>query len=182
MHGSTKKSLVSGLVIVAITLAVPLSRSTSESSALLVSVPDRSIRQMHDADLHPSPFWTSARGMVSLYSSRAAVGNWICPRIEGRTRQPLCRRFSGQVVAACGEDDGLLIVLSDGDIHRVNYALISDDGRFVPLYHQSQYLKLVDAWLPKSTCISDARLPVIFAVSSESTLMRFDTTNWQNLD
>lgn len=182
MRKSTKRSLVTGLAILAIAVAVPLSRSALESSALLVSVPDRSLRQIQDADLHPSPFWTSETREVSLFSSHTEVGNWICPRVHGNTRQPLCRRFGGQVVATCGEDDELLIVLSNGDIHRVNYALLSGDGRFTPLYHQSLDLELVEAWLPISTCNDDAKLPVIFAVSSDRALMQFDTLNWKILD
>jgi hypothetical protein len=174
--------LVSGLAIVTIALMVPLSRSVSEPGVSSGSVPESSIRQIRDADLLQLPLWESARGEVSLYASRAEVGNWICPRIDGNARQPLCRRFSSQAVAACSEGDELLIVLSDGDIHRVNYALINADGRFLPVYHHPAKLDLVDAWLPAAICIGDTGLPEIFAVNRDSTLLRFDRLMWRRLD
>jgi hypothetical protein len=161
------------------------------TTALLQSSPDNdatpaadtssSIRRISDNEMLMSPLWTSPGQELALFASRVDGGQWICPRIAGGTRQPLCRRFGGEAVAVCGEGSEILIVLSDGDIHQVDYALIGKNGQFMPVYHHPNALELVDAWLPGAACPAGPDLPEILAINRESTLMRFNRTTWRPL-
>jgi hypothetical protein len=142
----------------------------------------QSIRRIVVSDLDAGPIWSSPEQKLALFGGHVDGAYWVCPRIDGRARQPLCRRFSGTVVAICDQGEEILMVLSDGDIHRVDYALIDADGQFKPVYHHSDVLDLVDAWLPGSTCASGDPLPQILALNRDSTLLHFDRRTWRQVD
>jgi len=170
-----------GSVLLFLSAATLLSSSPDNEAAPGSGI-SGSIRHIGDKNLQGTPIWISPGRSLSLFAGRIDGKHWICPRIKGGSRQPLCRRFNGEVVAVCSEGQDILIVLSDGDIHQVNYALVGADGRFVPAYHHPDTLELVDAWLPGSDCAVGRVLPEILAVNRDNTLLRFDRTTWRPLD
>ena len=182
MLSDQARLLFASLVCITIAGVIVTSRALMTDAAATSARSHETTGHLQDIDVRAEPFWSSPDRAVSLHATVAGDDRWVCPRIRGNTRQPLCRRFSAPVVAACRRESDLLMVLSDGDIHRVNYALISTDGRFSPAYHQKKPLDLVDAWMPASGCTGDVELPRVIAMNSDRAVMQFDQASWRRID
>lgn len=107
---------------------------------------------------------------------------WVCPHIAGRTNQPLCRRFASDLLGVCHEGSHFQLVLANGDIHRVDHALLDADGSYTPIHHPEPPLSLRLAWIPSYSCYPEAGSAEIIAVDHENNLLRFDGKGWHRID
>jgi hypothetical protein len=130
---------------------------------------------------NPTRLWSAPDKELVLYIDSEAGGYSICPRMHDMTRQPFCRAFDAPVLGACGLSDRLQLVLSNGEVHRVNSALIGTNGGFEPAHRPKQPLDLVKAWMPEEICDTSAGLSNIMAVGSSGSLWHFDGQNWQQI-
>ena len=126
--------------------------------------------------------WATPDQGLILYGGRTEHGYRVCPWLAEATRQPFCRTFDAPVRAACGHREQVLLLLANGDIHRVNNALIGSDGDFLPAYHPVSPVQLKAAWLPDEDCDPAGGLPEVFAIGSDGGFVHFDGKAWRPLD
>ena len=69
------------------------------------------------------------RGLV-LYHGYEADSRKVCPQVTDVDRQPFCRTFEAEVLGACGFPEELQLVLANGEVYRVNSALLGAGGSF----------------------------------------------------
>lgn len=124
--------------------------------------------------------WASPDELLVLYTS-GTDGNRVCPWIPDAYRQPFCRQFNAPMRGACGNHETIHLVLANGEIHRVNDALLGKDGQFGPIYQPDEPLELKFAWVPEKTCAPD-RIPEVYAVDVSSGLVHFNGRSWQAMD
>jgi hypothetical protein len=117
---------------------------------------------------------------VVLYGGQQGASEVVCPYLPAARLQPFCRHFGSPMVGACGHSDRIHIVLGNGDIHRVNNAVIDAGGTFAPLHTQSAGLQLTDAWFPEQGCPDDA-MPEAFATNAAGGLWHFDGRGWRSV-
>lgn len=122
--------------------------------------------------------WTSSDEQLVLLSRVEAERQEVCPHLANERRQPFCRQFGSPMVDACGDHQQIVIVLANGDLHRVNSALIGKDGDFEPAYESSGPVHLVKAWFPGEDCNTLERLPVVMAVEATGRIWHFDGARW----
>jgi hypothetical protein len=118
--------------------------------------------------------WAVPGEKARLLVEPEGESRWVCPHIAGRAHQPLCRRFASDLLGVCHESNHFQLVLANGDIHRVDHALLETDGSFAPVHHPEQSLSLRLAWIPSDSCDPEAGSADIIAVDHESNLLRFD--------
>jgi hypothetical protein len=125
--------------------------------------------------------WASPDHQFFMYGLVESGVYRLCPRLTGAPRQPFCRKFPAALLAACGEGELITLWLANGEIHRVNHALIRPDGKFDPLFEPPRPRQLREAWLPDQTCDPEVGLPEVFAVG-ENGLVHFVDMAWRSLD
>jgi hypothetical protein len=123
--------------------------------------------------------WAAPDQRLILYRSGDTDGLRICPRVNDMDIQPFCRSFAAPVLGACGFTDELQLVLANGEIHRVNRALIGVNGDFGPAYRPRRALDLVKAWMPDKICHPGAGFNHILAVAASGELWHFDGMGWR---
>ena len=128
-----------------------------------------------------SGIWASSDRQLVLLSRSDLQSHSVCPRLIDEQTQPFCRQFSSPMVNACGDGDQVVIVLANGDIHRVNNALIGIHGDFEPVHRSSGPSDLIEAWFPGENCNFEERLPPIVAVEATGRIWHFDGANWGQL-
>lgn len=121
--------------------------------------------------------WASPEADVVLYGRRHDGFDQVCPYLRGKDDQPFCRRFKSRFIGACGHSDDITLVLANGDIHRVNNAVLDPEGRFAPLYRHPATLELTAAWFPEPDCDAARTLRVV-AVNARRELWAFDGRGW----
>lgn len=126
--------------------------------------------------------WAVQGEKARLLVEPEGEGRWVCARIAGRAHQPLCRRFASDLLGVCHEGSHFQLVLANGDIHRVDHALLDADGSFTPVHHPEQSLILRSAWIPSDSCYPGAGSAEIIAVDHESNLLHFDGKGWHRID
>jgi len=134
-----------------------------------------------DSQGSPTRLWSAVDEGLVLFIDSEAGGYSVCPRVNGMNRQPFCRAFAAPVLAVCGLSDKLQLVLSNGEVHRVNSALMGINGGFEPAYRPQQSLELVKAWMPEEICDTSAGLGNILAVAASGGLWHFDGRSWQQI-
>jgi hypothetical protein len=170
------------LALVAIVTVVHPMAPLGPSETTTSSTPDGKSGQLRRGEVQGPPVWSADDGGVTLYAAADATDEWICPRIRGSARTPLCRRFGSKISAVCESEEGLLILLTDGDIHRVNRALVGTDGSFAPAYDYSGKLNIVDAWLPAAACAGGGEPSGLIAVDHQDNVLRFEHGTWRRID
>jgi hypothetical protein len=128
-----------------------------------------------------SELWATKDHSLVLYRGDEANMYRICPIITGMIHQPFCRRFEAPVLGACGLTDDLQLVLANGEIHRVNRALIGVDGGFGPAYRPEHLLNLVKAWIPQEACLPGEGFNHVLAVTASGDLWHFDGADWRRI-
>lgn len=123
--------------------------------------------------------WISQDRRLILYGTDMKGVNRVCPWIPGAEKQPFCRRFEAALRAVCGRGDEFVVVLANGELHRVNSAMIGKDGGFEPAFRPPSPLDLKAVWLPDPACDSRDGLPQAFALQADRSLAHFDGTAWR---
>ena len=132
-----------------------------------------------EPDAEYSGVWaTENRGLI-LLTTVESNGHRLCPRSPRATQQPFCRRFELPVRGVCGDEHDVYLVLSNGQLHHVNNALIGEDGSFGPAFNPARPLNLRSAWVPGGRCGSGHSLPEVFAIDEGDVLVHFNGRNWQ---
>ncbi|MDX1571201.1 MAG: hypothetical protein R3200_12015 [Xanthomonadales bacterium] len=121
--------------------------------------------------------WSSPEKDVVFYGQRRDGFETVCPYLPGKHDQPFCRRFDARFIGACGHSDAINLVLANGDIHRVNNAVLDPEGRFVPVYEQPAPLDLAATWFPDPNC-GVQHAPEVMAVNGGREIWRFDGRGW----
>ena len=129
----------------------------------------------------PTQLWAAPdRGLVLL--RRDGDGGFrVCPEVKDMNHQPFCRRFSTPVLAACGNAEELQLVLANGEIHRVNRALIGVDGSFEPSHRPDQAMELARVWMPEQSCFPGDGFNHVLAVTASGNLWHFDGKSWRRI-
>lgn len=122
--------------------------------------------------------WSAADQALVLYRGSEPGKLKVCPRVQGLVHQPFCRTFDAAVLSACGMREELQLVLANGDVHRVNNALLDARGSMEPVYRPDQPLELVEAWMPEEICHPGKGLNDVLAVAASGDLLHFDGQNW----
>ena len=55
----------------------------------------------------------AAHGGTRLLVDPQGENRWVCPRITGRERQPMCRRFTSNLLGVCRKDSHFQLVLAN---------------------------------------------------------------------
>lgn len=129
-------------------------------------------------DDHREILWSAADQALVLYRGSEPGKLKICPRVQGLVHQPFCRTFDAAVLSACGMREELQLVLANGDVHRVNNALLDARGSLEPVYRPDRPLELVEAWMPGKICQPDEGLTDVLAVAASGDLWHFNGQNW----
>ncbi len=129
-----------------------------------------------------SQAWISPVKALVLYGGKLHGEFRLCSWMPGAAVQAFCRRFDAPMRAACGDVDEIFIVLANGDVHRVNSALIGKNGSFDPVYHPPTPMNLTKAWFPNQACDSRYGFPRAFAGETNGRMMNFDGVAWRALD
>jgi hypothetical protein len=122
--------------------------------------------------------WSAADLGLVLYHGPEPGKLTVCPRVQGLDHQPFCRTFEAAVLSACGKHEELQLVLANGDVHRVNNALLDALGSMEPVHRPDQPLELVEAWMPEEICHPGEGLNDVLAVAVSGDLWHFDGENW----
>ena len=101
--------------------------------------------------------------------------------MPGSAHQPFCREFAAEPISICGHRNAVQLVLTNGEVHRVNSALIGIDGSFGPVFSPEAHLKLQKAWAPYEQCDPTLGLADVIGVSTEGTLWHFDGSGWNRI-
>lgn len=125
-----------------------------------------------------SILWSAPDQGLVLYRGQETNRYEICPRVPGMQRQPFCRTFKAPVLSACGLQDGLQLVLANGDVHQLNSALLGSGGSFEPAHRPVRPLTLVEAWIPGDTQRPGVGLNDVLAVGPRGDLWHFDGEGW----
>ncbi len=126
--------------------------------------------------------WRSEGDGFELMTEPGSAGRWVCPHFPRQGQQPFCRRFPAGLLGACQKEGLLQIVLANGDVYRVDHALLGADGEFAPHHHPLKPMLLRAAWIPADTCETEAGSARVLAVDQEGQLLQFNGTGWQALD
>ncbi|MDX1461221.1 MAG: hypothetical protein R3348_09220 [Xanthomonadales bacterium] len=124
--------------------------------------------------------WASPNHQFFMYGLDESGAYRLCPRLKNVSRQPFCRKFPAALLAACGDGDLITLLLANGEIHRVNDALIRPDGSFEPVFRPHGLHRLRAAWFPDEGCDPRGGLPEMFA-AGENGLMHFVDKAWRSL-
>ncbi len=124
--------------------------------------------------------WASPDELLVLYAGGADT-NTVCPWIPDAIHQPFCRLFKAPMLGACGDHETIHLVLANGEIYRLNDALLGKDGQFGPVYRPDEHLELESASFAGETCLPD-QLPQIYAADTDGGLVRFDGRSWRAVD
>ena len=122
--------------------------------------------------------WSAADQGLMLYRGSEPGKLRVCPRVQGQIHQPFCRTFDAAVLSACGLSEDVQLVLANGDVHRVNNALLDARGSMEPVYRPDQPLELVEAWMPEEICHAGETLHDVLAVAASGDLWHFNGENW----
>jgi hypothetical protein len=125
--------------------------------------------------------WTTPEKDLALSIEAKESSHVICPHLPDSTHQPFCRQFAAEPVSVCGHRDALQLVLTNGEVHRVNSALIGIDGSFEPAFSPDAPLQLQKAWTPNESCHPDHGLVDVVAVSVEGDLWHFTGSAWNRI-
>ena len=122
--------------------------------------------------------WSAADQGLVLYRGSDPGKLKICPRVQGLVHQPFCRSFDAAVLSACGRREDVQLVLASGEVHRLNSALLGEQGSLEPVYRPNRPLELVEAWMPAKICHPDKGLNDVLAVAVSGDLWHFNGQNW----
>jgi hypothetical protein len=125
-----------------------------------------------------SLIWISSDRLLALLAGRERDQQLVCPYSQIVIRQPFCRRFTSPMIGACGDHERIIILLANGELHRVNSALMSDDGSFEPTHRPAENLELTTPHFSTQNCHTSDILPEIFALNQESSCFHFDGSGW----
>jgi hypothetical protein len=127
----------------------------------------------------PRQHWATPENDLLLHISVDQDSHLVCPHVPGSEHQPFCREFAADLLSVCGHRDALQLVLANGEVHRVNSALIGIDGSFEPTHRPDQPLDLASAWLPGEECDLAKESPDVVAMDTAGQLWLFDGNAWQ---
>ena len=122
--------------------------------------------------------WSAADQRLVLYRGSDSGQLKVCPRVQGLVHQPFCRTFAAAVLSACGRHEDIQLVLASGEVHRLNSALLGNQGSLEPVYRPDRPLELVEAWMPGKVCHPGKGLNDVLAVASSGDLWHFNGRNW----
>ena len=125
--------------------------------------------------------WATPENDLALSFEAKESSHVVCPHLPGSTHQPFCRQFAAEPVSVCGHRDAVQLVLTNGEVHRVNSALIGIDGSFEPAFSPDAPLQLQKAWTPNENCHPDHGLADVVAVSVEGDLCHFTGSIWNRI-
>jgi hypothetical protein len=125
--------------------------------------------------------WESPDHNTVIYSVQGYNGNKVCPKLMDVGAQPFCRLFPSSIVEVCGDNNGVILVLANGDIHHLNRFLIGRQGNLQPAHHPTAPTDFVEAWIPSDACNHIEKLPRVFAVDKGQVAWHFDGTHWSAL-
>lgn len=123
--------------------------------------------------------WATPANDLQLSFGRDESAHVVCPHVPGSAHQPFCRAFAADLLGVCGHRNALKLVLANGELHRVDSALIGIDGSFEPAHRPEQPLDLRRAWLPGEECELTEDLPEVVATDRVGQLWLFDGSAWQ---
>ena len=126
--------------------------------------------------------WSGDGQSLDLLSGTGQEKGWLCPRSTARAQQPFCRRFPARFLDACHKDGRLQIVLTNGDIYRVDRALLATDRKFGRLHHAAKPLDLQSAWIPSSDCSPAPGQAQVYAIDAAGGALHFDGQNWRQIN
>ena len=126
--------------------------------------------------------WSGDDQNLELLSGTGQEKGWLCPRSMARAQQPFCRRFPARFLDACHKDGRLQIVFSNGDIYRVDRALLTTDSKFGRLHHAEKPLDLQSAWIPSSDCSPAPGQAQVYAIDAAGGALHFDGQNWRQIN
>lgn len=126
--------------------------------------------------------WSGDGQSLELLSGTGQDKGWLCPRSTAREQQPFCRHFPARFLDACHKDGRLQIVLTNGDIYRVDRALLATDRKFGRLHHAAKPLNLQSAWIPSSTCSPAPGQAQVYAIDAAGGVLHFDGQNWRQIN
>jgi hypothetical protein len=127
----------------------------------------------------PAQRWSTPENDLHLSFGRNVSTHVVCPHLPGSDHQPFCREFTADLLSVCGHRAALQLVLANGEVHRVNEALIGIDGSFEPAHRPDQPLDLASAWLPGEECDLAQESPEVVAKDTAGQLWLFDGNAWQ---
>ncbi len=104
-----------------------------------------------------------------------------CPSHDNESKRAFCRNFNSRPLAACGQGDDFYLILSDGEVHRVNDALIGKNGNFDATFQSDSVMQLAAAWLPANACNPVDGPPEIIAMDYDGRLQHFDGDHWHSV-
>lgn len=126
--------------------------------------------------------WSGNGQSLELLSGTGQDKGWLCPRSTAREQQPFCRHFPARFLDACHKDGRLQIVLTNGDIYRVDRALLATDRKFGRLHHAAKPLDLQSAWIPSSSCSPAPGQAQVYAIDAAGGVLHFDGQNWRQIN
>jgi hypothetical protein len=118
---------------------------------------------------------------LTIKSEYVAGRYRTCPLYTTNTRRAFCRNFDSPPLAACGHSDDFYLILSDGELHRVNDALIGKNGGFNASYESESTLHLETAWLPTRDCNPIDGPPEVLAMDQKGQIQHFDGDHWHSV-
>ena len=122
-------------------------------------------------------FWLAADESVAIYTGQDRKE--LCPVHSKHRAQPFCRKFSAPLLIACGDSRMIQLVLINGEVHRVDSALVGIKGNFEAEYRPSHQLKLEKAWIPSKYCATKTSPVQVLAVDKSGQLWHFDRVKWR---
>lgn len=126
-----------------------------------------------------SKVWAAPDLSLVLYGGSVANAYRVCPWVPGAETQPFCRHFTAPMLGACERGDEVQLVLANGEIYRVNNALIGSDGGFEPAFRPDTPTFLKAAWLPDTGCPAEGVLAEVFAIGVQGDLLHFNGAGWR---
>ena len=138
------------------------------------------LAEENPSELQPG-HWATDTDDLQLSFSRDKDQHVVCPRLRELTHQPFCREFAADLLSVCGHRNALQLVLENGEVHRVDGALIGTDGGFEPAFAPSVKLELIKAWAPNEQCDPNLGLADVIGVSTEGALWHFDGSSWNRI-
>ncbi len=133
-----------------------------------------------DVKSDSTTIWVSQGGEVILTASRRVGQFDLCSRVASLQRQPFCRSMPARPLVACGNPDDIIVVLSNGDIYRIDYGLLDPVRGHAPLYRSAQSYEFDRVALSPASCHPLALVPPrLQAHTVDGRNLYFDGERWK---